>query len=430
MIKSENIELFEELEQENCNEQIIEKRKKHKKPNSRNKKCFLFFILIIIIIPIICILFNIDGIKNNNNERNDKEKEIHRIEKNKTRYELKLNHIINFTNDKSGNNIDKKKFPIQSLSIFPSGNMISADWISIHIYDNTYNIIQKINVHQVAKNNSRSIQKKIRKIAIKDDNNFLIYSNDNILKIYTKYENTLFFCKQIIPGAYDAIFDFKGRLVIWDINNIIKIYEEDAKGIYMSIKALDRSRIYNMEKSINKDGDYHLNVLDDKKILVSRDKTSMLFYNVSENYKIICGLKENSMYELESLNDNKIMVYYNNTLKIYGLNVLKVYEIIQTIEVGFEVYSIKYCKEIGVILVGGIDKILDKSVLCVLKSDNYEILKVIYDLHGHSIKGIYILDNDWVTTVATYGDDQIQGYPIKIWDLYPIWRLSECEYIN
>ena len=32
------------------------------------------------------------------------------------------------------------------------------------------------------------------------------------------------------------------------------------------------------------------------------------------------------MYELESLNDNKIMVYYNNTLKIYGLNVLKVYE--------------------------------------------------------------------------------------------------------
>ena len=124
------------------------------------------------------------------------------------------------------------------------------------------------------------------------------------------------------------------------------------------------------------------------------------------------------------------MVYYNNTLKIYGLNILKVYEIIQTIEVRFEVYSIKYCKKIGVILIGGIDKILDKSVLCILKSENYEILKVIYDLHGHSIKGIYILDNDWVTTVATYGDDQIQGYPIKIWDLYPIWRLSECEYIN
>ena len=197
----------------------------------------------------------------------------------------------------------------------------------------------------------------------------------------------------------------------------------------MSIKALDRSRIYNMEKSINKDGDYHLNVLDDKKILVSRDKTSMLFYNVSEDYKIIFGLKESSMYELESLNDNKIMVYYNNTLKIYGLNVLKVYEIIQTIEVGFEVYSIKYCKEIGVILVGGIDKILDKSVLCVLKSDNYEILKVIYDLHNCSIKGIYILYNDFVTKVATYGDDQIQGYPIKIWDLRPIILLSECEFI-
>ena len=260
MIKSEKIELFEELEQENCNEQIIEKRKKHKKPNSRNKKCFIFFIIIIIIIPIICILYNIDGIKNNNNERNDKEKEIHRIEKNKTRYELKLNHIINFTNDKSGNNIDKKKFPIQSLSIFPSGNMISADWISIHIYDNKYNIIQKINVHQVAKNNSWSIQKKICKIAIKDDNNFLIYSNDNILKIYTKYENTLFFCKQIIPGAYDATFDFKGRLVIWGINNIIKIYEEDEEGIYMSIKTLDRSRFYNMNKSINKDGDYHIKV--------------------------------------------------------------------------------------------------------------------------------------------------------------------------
>ena len=93
---------------------------------------------------------------------------------------------------------------------------------------------------------------------------------------------------------------------------------------------------------------------------------------------------------------------------------------VKNIKIGFEAYAIKYYKEKGLILVGGIlkdNKGSDKSMIFIFKSDNFDLLQSIDNIQGTCIKGIYIFQNG---LIATYGNDQDQGYPIKIWSLEQI----------
>ena len=53
-------------------------------------------------------------------------------------------------------------------------------------------------------------------------------------------------------------------------------------------------------------------------------------------------------------------------------------------------------------------------MLYILNSDNFEIIKIISDIHGTCVKGIYILKNGLITT---FGEDPKEDYPIKIWSL-------------
>ena len=133
----------------------------------------------------------------------------------------------------------------------------------------------------------------------------------------------------------------------------------------------------------------------------------MQFYDTSKDYSLIKTIKERSINDPEKFGDDKVLVYHDNNLKIISLEEKSV---IKTIEA----YTIKYYEEKGIILVGGIDKENDKSIVLILNSNNFEIIKTIYDIHGSCVKGIYILDN---RLIATFGDDQEEGYPIKIWSL-------------
>ena len=154
-----------------------------------------------------------------------------------------------------------------------------------------------------------------------------------------------------------------------------------------------------------------MTLFEEKNILFSKEITSMQFYDISQNYKLLETLRERSIHEAEKFGDDKIIVYHNNTLKIISLNE---HNLIKTLKIGFEAYSIKYYEEKGIILVGGIDKSCDKSVLYILNSDNFEIVKSIYDIHGTCTKGIFILKNG---LIATFGEDKEQEYPTKIWTL-------------
>ena len=399
---NEAIDNFEELEQNSSNEEELIDKKKKSHSKNLNKIFIKFLIINITIFPIIYIIYITYNNKNLSksityekaSNSKDKLQEIN----------LKINHIINYTNDESANNEERKKFPTESIAQFPSGNIISVDWISIVIYDKNYDIKQRIYVFDVVdKKHYWRMQQKIYKISIKDDNNFAVYSNDGLLKIYTK-QGDQFELKQEITDikVQDAIFDSKGKLIVCVRGNFIKILEQNEKGMYKSIKSL-----------VQADASY-LTLFEDKNILISKEIIGLQFYDIKQNYKLIESLKERSIHELERIGDDKFILYHNNSLKILSIKERKV---VKTVKIGFEAYSIKYCKEKGVILVGGIqrkEKGEDIGELYIMNSDNFELIKSIENIHGNRIRGIFILKNG---LIATYGDDRDKGYPIKIWSL-------------
>ena len=50
--------------------------------------------------------------------------------------DLKLNKVLNNSDIYDLGRNKLTKFPIESISQFPSGNIITVDWITINIYDN------------------------------------------------------------------------------------------------------------------------------------------------------------------------------------------------------------------------------------------------------------------------------------------------------
>ena len=200
--KNKNIEIYEDFEQDDKNEDLIGKKRKSKKngKNSITNKLLIIIsmnISIILIIYILYLFYEKDIIINNNKIQieNNMKSQSKLPEVN-----LKSVNIINNTDYYSLRKDKIVKFPIESVSQFPSGNIISVDWITINIYDTNYNLIQKIPVFDaIQETYYRKEQKKMYKVEIKEENNFDIYLNDGSLKIYNKQGNE-FILKQSIEN--------------------------------------------------------------------------------------------------------------------------------------------------------------------------------------------------------------------------------------
>lgn len=405
-LKEESLnEIPEELEETNTKEELIVKKKHPKKKGSKINKALLKFLIInIILVSIIYIFFTLYNgnisFKKNNYEMSPNTKEKNKLPD----LNLKIKHIINNSNDYTKFGVKKKKFPIESVAQFPSGTILSADWISIDIYDNQFNIKQKINVFDII--DERKLfksQKKIYKIEVKDENNFAIYANDGTLQLYNK-EGDNYVLKHNIEKEEitDVVFDSKGKIITCsrDNYNAMKIFDLNEKGEYKPIRTIIYS--YNFDSLL----------LEDKYLLIARDLKTIDFYDIVENYKLIHSMNEKTVHRLERLGDDKIIAYHNNTLKIISI---KQYKVIKTVEIGFQAYVVKYYEEKGIVLAGGCydyGKGYEKSILSIYRSDDLELIKSFEDIHDKCVKGISLFNDG---TFATYGDDYDNGYPIKIW---------------
>ena len=131
-----------------------------------------------------------------------------------TKKELK---IINYNNIKTIDAYDDGT--VTSLSIFPSGNIVSvSDNKSIKIFDNEFNIIQIIkNAHDDS----------IYYVNVKDENNFATCSRDKSIKTWIKKGNEFILNKLIINAHNDSIrkiqYDLNGNLISSSMDNTLKI---------------------------------------------------------------------------------------------------------------------------------------------------------------------------------------------------------------
>ena len=275
---------------------------------------------------------------------------------------------------------------INSMSIFPSGNIISvSDDKSIKIYDTNYNILQHIqNAH-----NSWIIY-----VTIKDENNFVTCSNDGSIKTWIKIDNK-FKINKNIENAHNnwinkVIYYLNDNLISCSHDKTVKFWK-DNKNNYKLIKTLNHSKYV-----------WSILLLEDKKRLISSGEDGTQFWNLN-NFELIKYIKEldcRLWNALSRIDEDRIIIGGYKSLKIFSLS-QKI--ILKEIKILFDCYGITIIKEKGIFFMGG----KSKNII-IYRNDNYECIEIIKDAHYDNICGFIELKND---LIASFSNDKT----IKLW---------------
>ena len=292
-------------------------------------------------------------------------------------------------NLKNINSIHSHKNWINSLSTFPSGNIISVSGDkSIIIYDIHLNILQNIqNAHD----------RGITYVEIKDENNFITCSVDKSIKLWIKNKNE-FKINKIIPNVHHCVI----RKVIYCLNEYLISCSWD-KTIKIWNNNYENINILKHSDKVNS-----LLFLEDKNILISSGEDGTKLWNLKEinNINLIKEFKETSCgwnNGLCRLNEDIIIVKGKGTNSLKLISILKK-EIIKTIDCPFQCWGITLIENKGIFLVGGFSKDIR-----IYSNDNYECIQEIKDAHNDDIKGFIELKDG---SIASFSYDQT----IKIWN--------------
>ncbi len=312
------------------------------------------------------------------------------MKENENEVEEKINEREkNMMNLKFVKSIEGYNGTISSMSIFPSGNIISVSFDkAIKIYDQDFNILQNIlNAHE----------KSIVYVDIKDDNNFVTCSGDLTIKTWIKKENE-FNVNKIIDNAHNdvvrKVLYYSNRyLISCSTDYTVKIWEE-INDIYQNILTISNSSYI-----------LSLLLIENKKILVSAGYDGTKFWDLNV-FKLINHFEDTHCGNWNALcriDEDNIIVNGNDqiSLKIISISQNK---IIKNIEHTFTCYSISLIYNKGIFLVGG----NNKDIEIFLNDNNYKCIQTITNAHNSYILGFIELKNG---TIVSYGHDQI----IKIW---------------
>ena len=347
-----------------------------------------------------------------NNERiyNKKEKELFQLEKSKKQYkndnfEKKIDELennvkiltknidcliqetqITHLNLKQINLIKTHNDYINSISVFPSGNIItvSSDK-SIKIYDNYLNLIQQIN---------DAHEKIITNVDIKDEKNFITCSNDKSIKIWIKNpqkenenEYTLY---QSIKNAHNdsiwkVIYRPNGNIISCSEDKSIKIWEENNKKEYQSKIVLLHP--INIESIL---------LFTEKNILISSGFDGTKFWNIL-NYECVNYIRKVKCFASATLKqyDKDKIIIGEKMIYIIQINSVKDIQIIKEINHGYPCLAICVIKEKNIFLIGN-----EGRELRIYRKDNFSCIQIIKEAHNYFIKGICELKDGLIVTCS------------------------------
>ena len=304
------------------------------------------------------------------NKINEMEKRIKRLEgfhKDEIKNQIISCNLNNIKSIQSHND-----YWINSLSCFPSGNIISvSNDKSINIYDITLNILQNIkNAHDDT----------IIYVEIKDENNFITCSKDKNIKLWIKNDNE-FKINKIIKNAHEdqinkVIYCSNGNLISCSNDKNIKIWKENNNNNYDNIKTLTHSNYVDS-----------LLLFEDKNILISSGGDGTKFWDLNDYNNINCIKYFKETWcgwhgGLCKLDEDRIIVKTakNNSLKVISISKK---EIIKVINHPFECWAIYLIKDKGIFLVGGKSK-----DIMIYRNDNYECIQTIKNAHDDDIQDL------------------------------------------
>ena len=292
---------------------------------------------------------------------------------------------LNFTLIKS---INEHNHRVTSISFFPSGNFISVSCDkTIKIWDSNYNLLQNI---------EEAHDDYINYVSIKDVNNFGTCARDNNIKLWIKKENT-FIIKDIIKNAHESwvfkiIYLSNDTIFSCSYDKTIKVWEKKNNS-YENIRLIKHSNIV-----------YSILLLEDKNYLISSGEFGTNIYNIN-SFNCIIEFNEVKCWNWNSLcrlNEDKIIIGgIHGIIKIISLLEKKV---IKEINNEFNCWGITIINSRGIFLTCGENKNIK-----VYKTNNYQYIKDINNVHEDDIEGIIQLNNN---LILTYSWDKT----IKIWE--------------
>ena len=285
--------------------------------------------------------------------------------------------------------INEHKKGVNSICLFPSGNIVSvSDDKSILIFDTNYSIIQEIkNAHDGW----------IYYVKVKNETNFITCSYDKSIKFWIKEQNNnKFKLNQIIYNAHKewilkVLYHPNGNLISCSNDETIKIWEEQNNNKHECITII---KVPIKIKSIL--------LLEDKNVLIGSGIEEIIFWN-SNNYDLLFKLKDAGCWRwnaMSQIDDNRIIVGgINKLMKVISINEKK---IIKTIDNMFWCYGICVIENKGIFLTGGWSFKIN-----IFRSDNYECIQSIDNAHYTWIRGIIELNNN---VIASYSDDGVINF--------------------
>ena len=295
----------------------------------------------------------------------------------------KLSFIKEIKHKNSSNNI------ITSMSIFPSGNIISVSMNkSITIYDNIFNILQNI---------QDSHNDKVNYVNVKDENNFVTCSCDKCIKTWIKEEEQ-FQLNKIILNAHisqiNKVLYFNENVISCSNDNTVKFWEEKINTNNYQLKLT-----LNHLKSV-----CSILLIKENNIFISSGLNGTRFYNLN-NFELIFEVKETwcgAWNALCKIDNDKIIVQEEQNLL---LNIISISEkkIINKIKCNYISLGIISINDKEIILVG-----VNKNIIVYENKNNYKYLQYIEQAHDDYIIGFQQLKNG---LIVSYSFDE----SIKIW---------------
>ncbi len=319
------------------------------------------------------------------------EKKIDELENN---FKILTKHIDSLIQETQITNLNLKQINlikthndyINSISVFPSGNIISVSSDkSIKIYDNYLNVLQQIN---------NAHEKIITNVDIKDDNNFITCSCDKSIKIWIKNpqkENEKeYILYQSIKYAHNdsiwkVIYCSNGNIISCSEDKSIKIWEENYKKEYQSnIVLLHPINI----KSIL--------VLNEKNILISSGFDGTKFWNIL-NYECVNYIKKIKCYASGALKkyDKDKIIIGEKLIYIIQIISFKEIQIIKEINHGYPCLAICVIKEKNIFLIGN-----EGRELRIYRNDTFSCIQIIKEAHNYFIKSICELKDGLIVTCS------------------------------
>ena len=299
------------------------------------------------------------------------------------------NSDFNFSKLKEIKTINEYLNIIYSISIFPSGNIVSVSKDKkIKIYDINFNILQVIeNAHDDI----------IYYVSILNEYNFVTCSKDKNIKIWkgeTIFNELIYSLNETINNAhndeiYKIIYDSNKKLYSCSEDKTIKLWEYN-NNKYQLIITLNYS---NSIKSIL--------LLEDKNILLSSGVDGTTFWNLN-NFENIITIQDAVCFKnnsIDRIDDDRIILGgIRIFMKVISISQKK---IIKKFKKEFWCYGIYVMEDKNIFLSSAY------NYINIYRSDNYKLLQTIQFAHNSSIFGLIGLKD---CLIISYGVGEI-----KIW---------------